>query len=182
MVGEIERLVDEGVKPRGDRGLLPHQRACRACSRTRSCAREIALPGDRRHEVLRARRGQGRDRLPARCWPTRTTWSASRASCNRPAAASARRRSPRSCCTPIRSASPCGRPPSAPPRCPAWARRRRRRSRASRTRCRSCARACRRAPAGRRRRAAGDDAVAERLRRGAGGRAHDRGAGAHREP
>ena len=47
----------------GDRRLLPHQRAV-AGARGRARARRGALPGDRRHEVLRARRDQGRDRLP----------------------------------------------------------------------------------------------------------------------
>ena len=47
----------------GDRDLLPDQRAvARAGGHPR--AGGGPLPGDRRHEVLRARRDQGRDRLP----------------------------------------------------------------------------------------------------------------------
>ena len=52
-----------GRVARGDRGLLPHQRAV-AGARGHARARRDRLPGDRRHEVLRARRDQGRDRLP----------------------------------------------------------------------------------------------------------------------
>ena len=63
VLGAIERLVDEGVLALGDRRLLPHQRAV-AGARGRARARRGALPGDRRDEVLRARRDQGRDRLP----------------------------------------------------------------------------------------------------------------------
>ena len=48
---------------RRDRGLLPDQRpVARAPGHAR--ARGHPLPGDRRHQVLRARRDQGRDRIP----------------------------------------------------------------------------------------------------------------------
>ena len=63
VAAEIERLVDEGVSRARDRGLLPHERAV-AGARGHARARADRLPGDRRHEVLRARRDQGRDRLP----------------------------------------------------------------------------------------------------------------------
>ena len=63
VVGEIERLVDEGASARGDRGLLPHELAV-AGHRGHARAARHRLPGHRRHEVLRARGDQGRDRLP----------------------------------------------------------------------------------------------------------------------
>ena len=63
VTGEIQRLVDEGVVTRGDRGLLPHQRAV-AGARGHARAGRDRLPGDRRHQVLRAGRDQGRDRVP----------------------------------------------------------------------------------------------------------------------
>ena len=89
IVGEIERQVDEGASRVGDRGALPHERDV-AGDRGRARAQRDRLPGDRRHEVLRARRDQGRDRLPVRCSPTRSTSSASRASPTRRGAASGR--------------------------------------------------------------------------------------------
>ena len=46
-----------------DRGLLPDQRAV-ARARGHAGARADRLPGHRRDEVLRARRDQGRDRVP----------------------------------------------------------------------------------------------------------------------
>ena len=52
-----------GRLARGDRDLLPHERAV-AGARGHARARADRLPGHRRHEVLRARRDQGRDRLP----------------------------------------------------------------------------------------------------------------------
>ena len=54
-----------GRLARGDRDLLPHQRAV-AGARGHARAPRDRLPGHRRHEVLRARRDQGRDRLPDR--------------------------------------------------------------------------------------------------------------------
>ena len=91
VVGEIERLVDEGVsRTRSPSSTGPTR--SRGCSRTRSCAREIALPGHRRDEVLRARRGQGRDRLPDGAGQPAGRRSRSRASPTRPGAGSGRRR------------------------------------------------------------------------------------------
>ena len=63
----------------GDRGPLPDERAV-ARARGHARAARDRLPGDRRHEVLRARRDQGRDRLPDAARPTRRTRSASSAS------------------------------------------------------------------------------------------------------
>ena len=60
-----DRAADRGglLRPR-DRGLLPDERAvARARGRARPPGRP--LPGDRRPALLRARRDQGRDRLPA---------------------------------------------------------------------------------------------------------------------
>ena len=61
VTAEIERLVDEGVVARRDRGLLPDQRAV-AGARGHAGARADRLPGHRRHEVLRAGGDQGRGR------------------------------------------------------------------------------------------------------------------------
>ncbi len=64
VAGEIEGLVtDEGFTARPDRGLLPDQRD-EPGARGHPGPLRAALPGDRRDEVLRARRDQGRDRLP----------------------------------------------------------------------------------------------------------------------
>ena len=72
VVGEIERLVDEGVS-RAEIAVFYRTNAqSRVLEDTLVRARD-RLPGHRRHEVLRARRDQGRDRLPARCSPTRRT-------------------------------------------------------------------------------------------------------------
>ena len=54
-----------GRQPDGDRRLLPHQRAVAGDRGGARQARHL-LPGDRRHEVLRARRDQGRARVPDR--------------------------------------------------------------------------------------------------------------------
>ena len=66
--GALRRRRDRAARRLGhlarrDRGLLPDQRAV---ARARGHARPLRrrLPGHRRHEVLRARRGQGRDRVP----------------------------------------------------------------------------------------------------------------------
>ena len=61
---EIDRLVEEGTPRDRDRGLLPRQRA-EPGARGHAGPLRDPLPGDRRHEVLRAGRDQGRDRLPA---------------------------------------------------------------------------------------------------------------------
>ena len=60
---EIARLVESGQLGVRDRGLLPHERAvARARGRARPAGR--AVPGDRRAAFLRARRDQGRRRVP----------------------------------------------------------------------------------------------------------------------
>ena len=72
VAGEIQRLTEDGVSQQRRRRLLPDQRAV---TRPRGHARALphAVPGDRRHAVLRARRSQGRARLsddarqPERC-------------------------------------------------------------------------------------------------------------------
>ena len=86
------------------------------------------LPGHRRHEVLRARRDQGRDRLPAACSSTPPTRSRSRGSSTRPrrgigqtaagAAARAREHARRRRAGRARRAGAASRA-SAPPRCKA---------------------------------------------------------------
>ena len=64
VAGEIERLVsEEGMRARGDRDLLPHQRP-EPGARGHAGALRDPVPGDRRHQVLRAGRDQGRARLP----------------------------------------------------------------------------------------------------------------------
>ena len=77
---EIERLRDEeGISRERGRGLLPDQRAePRAGGHAR--ARRRRVPGDRRHQVLRARRDQGRARLPDAADEPAPTRSRSRAS------------------------------------------------------------------------------------------------------
>ena len=66
--GALRRRRDRAAPRRGrralgDRGALPHERDV-AGDRGHARAARDRLPGDRRHEVLRARRDQGRDRLP----------------------------------------------------------------------------------------------------------------------
>ena len=63
VAAEIARARRGGHEPRRDRGRLPDERAePRARGRARPAGRR--LPGDRRAAVLRARRDQGRDRVP----------------------------------------------------------------------------------------------------------------------
>ena len=67
--GALRRLGDQpagrgGDAPRPDRGLLPDERA-EPGARGHAGAVRDPLPGDRRDEVLRAGRDQGRGRLPA---------------------------------------------------------------------------------------------------------------------
>ena len=63
MAGEIERHVDARRVARRRRRLLPRQRPePRAGGHAGALRRR--LPGDRRHALLRARRDQGRPRLP----------------------------------------------------------------------------------------------------------------------
>ncbi len=168
-----------GREPRGDRGLLPHQRDV-AGARGHAGAPRDRLPGDRRHQVLRARRDQGRDRLPV----------AARQPSGR-GELRARRQLP-----PARDRADLASAGCSPTRrridVPVWE------AAAGAEEVPGLggsgaqgARALhghdgRAAPARRRARpdrgAAGGRALAERLRRGAGDRTHDRGAGAHREP
>ena len=67
--GALRRRADRGAGRRGgplarrDRGLLPDQRAVARAGGHPGPLR-AAVPGDRRHQVLRARRDQGRRRLP----------------------------------------------------------------------------------------------------------------------
>ena len=63
VVGEIERLVDEGAS-RSEIAVLYRTNAMSRVIEDTLVRRESRLPGDRRDEVLRARRDQGRDRLP----------------------------------------------------------------------------------------------------------------------
>ena len=60
---EIERLATRRASRGRDRGLLPHQRP-EPRARGHAGPLRRPLPGDRGDEVLRARRDQGRDRLP----------------------------------------------------------------------------------------------------------------------
>ena len=66
--GAVRRRRDRAARRRGRvalgaRRLLPHERAV-AGAGGHARPRADRLPGDRRHEVLRARRDQGRGRLP----------------------------------------------------------------------------------------------------------------------
>ena len=61
--GQIERLVDEGVS-RAEIAVFYRTNAQSRVLEDIARAPRDPLPGGRRHEVLRARRGQGRDRLP----------------------------------------------------------------------------------------------------------------------
>ena len=63
VVGGDRAAGRRGRVARRDRRLLPDERAV-AGARGHARARADRLPGHRRHEVLRARRDQGRDRLP----------------------------------------------------------------------------------------------------------------------
>ena len=74
-----------------DRGLLPDERAV-AGARGHAGAGADRLPGDRRHEVLRPRRDQGRDRLPHLHGQPAGRAARSRGSRTRPSAGSGRRR------------------------------------------------------------------------------------------
>ena len=64
VASEINRLVEEGYSRDSDRGLLPDERP-EPGARGHAGALRDPLPGDRRDQVLRARRDQGRRRLPA---------------------------------------------------------------------------------------------------------------------
>ena len=133
--GALRGRRDRAARGRGqlarrDRRLLPDQRPV-ARARGHARALRASLPGHRRHEVLRARRDQGRDRLPDAARSTRRTWSPSSASSTRRSAGSAtppRRASSRHANTlgeSVWDVAPRRR------RCPGSARRRSRRSAAS---------------------------------------------------
>ena len=96
-----------GRVARGARRLLPHQRAV-AGAGGHARARADRLPGDRRHEVLRARRDQGRGRLPHVPGQPRRTAARSRGSRTRRSAGSARRRCRGCSRMPRRWGSPLG--------------------------------------------------------------------------
>ena len=138
VVGEIERLVDEGVS-RDEIAVFYRTNAqSRVLEDTLVRARD-RLPGDRRHEVLRARRDQGRDRLPdaARQPAGRRRVHARRqlaAARDRADVALARARARRH-----DGHRGLGGRRRRRTRCPAWAPRRSRRSAASWTRWTGCA-------------------------------------------
>ncbi len=133
--GPLRRLGDRAAGRRGDaarpdRGLLPDERA-EPGARGHAGALRDPLPGDRRDEVLRPGRDQGRGRLPAACSPTPPTRSPSPGSSTRRGAGSASR--PRRGCsrTRTRSATTSGTSSPTPRRSRRWARRRSRPSAAS---------------------------------------------------
>ena len=139
----------------------------------------VAVPGDRRPALLRARRGQGRDRLPA---GDRQPGRRRLAACGSPTgrgAGSATRRSRGCRPTPTRTGSRSGRRSAT---------RRRRASAAAPLKAVQRLHDAAAVARGRRvagavgRRAGRARARAQRLPRGARGRADDRGAGPDREP
>ena len=186
--GALRRRRDRAARSRrrgcardDDRGLLPDQRA-EPGARGHAGPLRDPLPGDRRHQVLRAGRDQGRGRLPAACSSTRPTRSRF-APGRQLAAARDRRHDPGR--GSLSHANTTGVADLG------GARASRRRSRAS------APPRSRRSPASPRRsralreRAERGGPVAElleavlqrdRLPRGARGRAHDRGRGPDREP
>ena len=89
-------LIEGGSSASRHRRLLPHERAV-ARARGPARAPRRALPGDRRPALLRARRDQGRDGLPAACSTTRPTTISLRRIINQPrrGIGDAERRSPR---------------------------------------------------------------------------------------
>ncbi len=128
-----------GGAARGRRGLLPDQRD-EPGARGHAGPLRAALPGDRRHQVLRTGGGQGRGRLPQPAGQPVRPGLLRPGRQLAPAAGSAkpaRRGSPR---TPTRPGCRSGRSPAGPRRFPGSARRRSRRSTASTRRWRSCAR------------------------------------------
>ena len=163
-----------------DRRLLPDQLAV-AGARGHARAGRDRLPGDRRHEVLRAGRDQGRDRLPDRAGQPagRRRVHADRQF------APARDRRRRRCRGVLAYANTTGETVwelAAAPEDGARARARRRSRRCGGSWARwRCSRE--RLESGRRDLgAAQGDAAGDRLSGGARGRAHDRGPGPDREP
>ena len=169
-----------GASPRGDRGLLPDERAVAGAGGHARAPRD-RLPGHRRHEVLRPRRDQGRDRVPDRARQPAGRHRVHRGSPTRPSAASAQT-------SLSRVLAPRGddghhrlgrrRRPGAVPGL-GHGRESRRSARFMAT-MDGAARARRRERPGRR--PARGGAARDRLPRRARGRADDRGAGPHREP
>ena len=104
------------------RGLLPRQRP-EPRARGHAGALRRRLPGDRRHALLRARRDQGRARLPHAAGEPARRGRVRGASSTRRGGASAIRHRGGSSPTPTRSASRSSTSPSLPRTCPAWARR-----------------------------------------------------------
>ena len=130
-------------RARRDRRLLPDQRAV-ARARGHARARRDRLPGDRRHEVLRARRDQGRDRVPDVARQRAGRRARSRGSSTPRGAGSARLRCRGCWRSPTRSGPRSGMPPPSPSRCRASAPRRSRRFGGSWRPCTCCASAPRR--------------------------------------
>ena len=181
--GALRRLRDRAARGRGrlarrDRGLLPDQRP-EPRARGHAGALRGRLPGHRRHALLRARRDQGRARLPD---AAREPGGHGGLLARRQLAAARHRRHVAGPARGLREHD----------RRAGLGRRRRARVRA-RPRAggdqgggplhvgHGAAARARRGRRGRRRPARGD-ARGDRLHRGAPGRAHDRGAGAAREP
>ena len=118
VAAEIARLVGGRHVRLGDRGLLPDERpVARARGRARPPGGPV--PGDRRPALLRARRDQGRRRLPRGAQQLRRRRLADADRQPARAAASATRRSSGSSRTPTRSGSRSGRRPPTRRR-PAW--------------------------------------------------------------
>ena len=91
VTGEIQRLLDEGVS-RAEIAVFYRTNAQSRVLAGHARPRGHPLPGDRRHEVLRARGDQGRDRVPDHAASTRRTPARSPGSSTRRGAGSARPR------------------------------------------------------------------------------------------
>ena len=182
--GPLRRLRGQpagrgGDAARRDRGLLPDERP-EPGARGHAGALRDPLPGDRRDQVLRPSRDQGRGRLPAAArQPGRRglvlAGGQLAAARDRPAV-----RGPAVARTRTRSAATSGTCSRTPRACRGWARPRGRRS----ARFGETMAALRQRSRSRRvgRRAARGGPSRERLHRRARGRAHGRGRGADREP
>ena len=103
VAGEIERLAEEHGVSRSDVAVFYRTNAMSRVLEDTLQPLRGPLPGDRRHQVLRTGRDQGRGRLPQPAASTRPTRSPSRASSTRRGAGSA---------TPPRAGSP---PTPTPP-------------------------------------------------------------------
>ena len=122
VVGEIERLLDEGAS-RAEIAVFYRTNAMSRVIEDTLVRREIAyqvIGGTKFYE-----RAEIKDAIAYWCWsPTRTTWSASSAWPTLPGAGSDRRRCRGSWPTRPRSASPSGRSPPRPSAGPGTGRRR----------------------------------------------------------